>query len=114
MRTVGKACIVHWRLLLLLGILLTSLAVSSGEALTRGSWRPYNNPSVLVTLGMGKGEVLLKAGSPDLREVISHGTHGFQNRTVWTYLRTGHNAAVTTLTFQGDRLVRIETSLMKP
>jgi hypothetical protein len=110
-------CTAHtfsWRLALLMGTFLVCLVATDGETLTRSSWRPYTNPSVLITLGMSKGEVLLKAGEPDLREVVSHGTEGFQSRTVWTYLRSGHDAAVTTLTFRGNRLVRIETDLFKP
>jgi hypothetical protein len=114
MRTPDTAHTSSWRLSLHVGALLVCLLAASGETLTRGSWRPYANPSVLVTLGMSKGEVLLKAGQPDLREVVSYGTEGLQNRTVWTYLRSGHSPAVTTLTFQGNRLVRIETDLLNP
>ena len=75
------------------------------------SWRPYANPQVLVTLGMTKAEVLLKAGSPAFEETLSHGTDGHRNLTVWTYMQTGHNTSVTNLTFQGNKLVRIETAL---
>jgi len=75
------------------------------------SWRPYSNELVLVTLGMTKGEVLLKAGPPALDEVISLGTDGHFTRSVWTYIRPGFNASVTTLTFQGNTLVRIDIKL---
>jgi hypothetical protein len=75
------------------------------------SWRPYSNGQVLVTLGMTKGEVLLKAGPPALDEMISLGTDGHPTRSVWTYIRTGFNASITTLTFQGNILVRIDTKL---
>jgi hypothetical protein len=75
------------------------------------SWRPYTNPQVLVTLGMSKAEVLLKAGNPTLEDVVSHGTDGHLNQTVWTYVQTGHNASVATLTFQGNRLARIDVKL---
>src|SRR5262245_8162880 len=46
------------------------------------SWRPYTNSQVLVTLGMSKAEVLLKAGNPALEDVVSHGTDGHLNQTV--------------------------------
>ena len=75
------------------------------------SWRPYTNDLVLVTLGMTKGEVLLKAGNPAFEEVISQGTDGHLTLSTWTYIRTGFNASVTTLTFQGGKLVRIENKL---
>jgi hypothetical protein len=75
------------------------------------SWRPYVNPQVLVTLGMTKAEVLLKAGNPALEEVVSLGTDGHLNQSVWTYVQTGHNASVTTLTFQGNKLARIDIKL---
>jgi Protein of unknown function (DUF2845) len=75
------------------------------------SWRPYTNPQVLVTLGMSKAEVLLKAGGPASEEVVSYGTDGHRNQTVWAYVQTGHNASVTTLTFQGNRLARIDIKL---
>jgi Protein of unknown function (DUF2845) len=75
------------------------------------TWRPYTNPSVLVTLGMAKAEVLLKAGKPALEELLSQGTDGHLNLTAWTYIRAGHNAATTVLTFQGNKLVRIDTKL---
>jgi hypothetical protein len=75
------------------------------------SWRPYTNEQVLVTLGMTKAEVLLKAGNPAFEEVISHGTDGYLTLSTWTYMRTGYNASVTTLTFQGGKLIRIDTKL---
>jgi hypothetical protein len=81
------------------------------EALAQQSWRPYINPSVLVHLGMSKGEVLVKAGPPAFEEVISHGTDGHVNLTVWTYIKSGHNASVTVLTFQGNKLRKIEITL---
>jgi hypothetical protein len=103
------------RIFVLLGAVLTvlvALATSSdAESFTQGSWRPYINPSVLVNLGMSKGEVLVKAGSPALDEVISHGTDGHVTITAWTYIKTGHNASVTVLTFQGNKLVKIEVTL---
>jgi hypothetical protein len=76
-----------------------------------GSWRPYANPQVLVTLGMSKAEVLLKAGNPLQEEVVSQGTDGHLNQTIWTYVQTGHNASVTTLTFLGHKLARIDVKL---
>jgi hypothetical protein len=95
-----------------LAILLTLSAVSpSASTFTQSSWRPYINPSLLVILGMSKGEVLIKAGPPALEETISHGTDGHLNLTVWTYVKTGHNASVTVLTFQGNTLIKIEVTL---
>lgn len=78
---------------------------------TNSTWRPYSNPQALVTTGMSKGEVLLKAGKPDLEDLESHGTDGHLSLLVWTYVQTGHNASVTTLTFQGNKLIRINTKL---
>jgi len=75
------------------------------------TWRPYTNPNALVTLGMAKAEVLLKAGKPALEELLSQGTDGHLSLTAWTYIRSGHNAATTVLTFQGNKLVRIDTKL---
>jgi hypothetical protein len=109
--------VVHiWRTLTLLGAVLTVLVAlhatsPNAESFTQGSWRPYSNPSVLVNLGMSKGEVLVKAGPPALDEIISHGTDGHVTITAWTYIKTGHNASVTVLTFQGNKLVRIEVTL---
>jgi hypothetical protein len=48
------------------------------------TWRPYTNPQVLVTLGMAKAEVLLKAGKPALEELLSQGTDGHLSLTAWT------------------------------
>jgi Protein of unknown function (DUF2845) len=99
-------------LVVALAVLVTLSAVSvSASSFTQSSWRPYINPSLLVTLGMSKGEVLIKAGPPALEETISHGTDGHLNLTVWTYVKTGHNASVTILTFQGNKLIKIEMTL---
>lgn len=87
---------------------------SASDAVLPGntsSWRPYTNPQVLVTLGMNKAEVLLKAGRPALEDVISQGTDGHLTQTVWTYVQAGHNASVATLTFQGNKLARIDIKL---
>ena len=103
----------HRKLVLLIVALGVGLIGFAGT-LRQSSWRPYTNPSVLVTLGMTKGEVLLKAGKPATEELISLGITGRPHLTVWTYIRSGHNAAVTTRTFKGDVLVKIETKLLKP
>ena len=108
--------VVHtMRTFILLGAILTVVVAlatgSDAESFTQGSWRPYINSSVLVNLGMSKGEVLVKAGPPALDEVISHGTDGHVTITAWTYIKTGHNASVTVLTFHGNKLVRIEVTL---
>jgi hypothetical protein len=87
---------------------------ASAGSVSPNSWRPYMDPSVLVTLGMTKGEVLVKAGQPATTELISLGTDGFPSITVWTYIRTGYNAEVVTLTFSGNKLVKIELNLLKP
>jgi hypothetical protein len=106
----------HWRIFPLLGAVLTALVVLHAtspvaESFTQQSWRPYSNPAVLVTLGMSKGEVLVKAGPAAFEEVISHGTDGHVNLTVWTYIKTGHSGSVTTLTFQGNKLIKIDVTL---
>lgn len=90
--------------------LLLSTALAS--TVSPNSWRPYHDASVLVTLGMTKGEVLLKAGQPQSTEVISLGTDGHPSISVWTYLRTGYNAEVATLTFSGHKLTKIELHLV--
>jgi outer membrane protein assembly factor BamE (lipoprotein component of BamABCDE complex) len=95
-----------------LAVLATLSATSTlASSFTQPSWRPYSNPSLLVTLGMSKGEVLIKAGPPALEETISHGTDGHLNLTAWTYIKTGHNASVTVLTFQGNKLIKIDITL---
>ena len=88
-------------------------AVSAGSV-SPNSWRPYSDPTVLVTLGMSKGEVLLKAGQPATTELISVGTDGNPIITVWTYIRTGYDEAIANLTFSGNKLIKIELNLLKP
>lgn len=90
------------------------LTSASAGAMSPNSWRPYVDSRVLVTLGMSKGEVLVKAGQPATTEIISLGTDGFPTITVWTYVRTGYNAEVANLTFSGNKLVKIELNLLKP
>ena len=90
------------------------LAAASAGSVSPGAWRPYIDARVLVTLGMSKGEVLVKAGQPATTETISLGTDGHPSITVWTYIRTGHNAEVANLTFSGNKLVKIELNLLKP
>lgn len=90
---------------------MTSIAVGS---VSPNSWRPYVDPRVLVTLGMTKGEVLVKAGQPATKERLSRGPDGSRNVTVWTYIRTGHNAEVANLTFKGNKLIKIELSSLQP
>lgn len=102
------AQLVAFLLAALLAFAAPSLA-SSGQH----SWRPYNKPNVLVTLGMSKGEVLLKAGQPQTTETISLGIDGTPSVTIWTYIRTGHNASVTSLTFKGNRLVTIDYEIVR-
>ena len=87
----------------------TSAAAGS---VSLNSWRPYVDPRVLVTLGMTKGEVLVKAGQPATKERLARGMDGSRNITVWTYIRTGHNAEVASLTFKGNNLVKIELNLL--
>ena len=95
--------------------LIIGWASSTGiHALQQSTWRPFAKRSVLVTLGMSKGEVLLKAGEPDLAEVISHGIYHLRTITVWTYIRTGHNAAIATLTFHDNILTKIEVKIVHP
>jgi hypothetical protein len=67
-----------------------------------------------VTLGMSKGEVLLKAGQPATTEIVSVGTDGHPSITVWTYIRSGYDEEVANLTFSGNKLVKIELNLLKP
>ena len=87
---------------------------ASAGSVSPNSWRPYMDPSVLVTLGMTKGEVLMKAGQPTTTELVSLGTNGHPSISVWTYIRTGYNEAVASLTFSGNKLVKIELNLLKP
>jgi hypothetical protein len=90
------------------------ISVASAGSVSPNSWRPYIDSTVLVTLGMTKGEVLVKAGQPATTELISVGTDGHPSITVWTYIRTGYNEEVASLTFSGNRLVKIELNLLKP
>lgn len=87
------------------------LAAASAGSVSPNSWRPYSDSTVLVTLGMSKGEVLLKAGQPAITEVVSLGTDGHLSITIWTYIRTGYNEEVANLTFSGNKLVKIELHL---
>jgi hypothetical protein len=98
-------------IVLALMVWLYTVSASAGSS-SPNSWRPYSEPTNLVTLGMSKGEVLVKAGQPTTTEVISLGTDGFRSITVWTYIRTGLNAEVANLTFSGNRLVKIELNML--
>jgi hypothetical protein len=88
------------------------VSLTGAHALQQSTWRPFANRAVLVTLGMSKGEVLLKAGEPDLADVMSRGIYHLRSITVWTYIRTGHNAAIATLTFNGNILTKIEIKIV--
>jgi hypothetical protein len=99
---------------LLAGTMWLCLSAASGGSVSPNSWRPYTDPTVLVTLGMSKGEVLIKAGQPATTELVSVGTDGHLSLTVWTYIRTGYNEEVANLTFSGNKLVKIELNLLKP
>ena len=98
----------------LAGTMWLCIAAASAGSVSPNSWRPYIDPSILVTLGMSKGEVLVKAGQPATTELVSVGTHGHPSITVWTYIRTGHNQEVANLTFSGNKLVKIELNLVRP
>lgn len=98
-----------WLTLTLWGLGTLALA----NSVNPNSWRPYTDESVLITVGMTKGEVQLKAGPPHSTEIVSLGTDGHPTVTVWTYLRTGHNAAVANLTFSGNKLVKIALTLVR-
>jgi hypothetical protein len=87
------------------------LCLAAAGSVSPSSWRPYSDASVLVTIGMSKGEVLLKAGQPATTEVVSLGTDGHLSITIWTYIRTGYNEEVANLTFSGNKLVKIELNL---
>ena len=105
----------RWSTSLCLAVTLwVYISTASAGSVSPNSWRPYVNDRVLVTLGMPKGEVLLKAGEPANKELVSIGTDGHSSITVWTYIRTGYNEEVATLTFSGNRLVKIELNLLKP
>ena len=90
------------------------ISAASAGSVSPGSWRPYSDDTVLVTLGMTKGEVLVKAGQPSTTELVSLGTNGHPSVSVWTYIRSGYNAEVASLTFSGNKLVKIELNLLKP
>jgi len=90
------------------------ISAASAGSVSPNSWRPYIDSTVLVTLGMSKGEVMIKAGQPATTELVSVGTDGHPSITVWTYIRTGHNEEVANLTFSGNKLVKIELNLLKP
>ncbi|MBM3227041.1 MAG: hypothetical protein FJZ47_25015 [Candidatus Tectomicrobia bacterium] len=90
-----------------------ALATASAGSVSPNSWRPYRDATILVTLGMTKGAVLVKAGEPATTEVISLGTDGHPSISVWTYIRTEDNPEVASLTFSGNKLVKIELNLLK-
>jgi len=90
------------------------MSTASAGSVSPNSWRPYVDSTRLVTLGMTKGEVLVKAAEPATTELISLGTDGHASMTVWTYIRSGYNAEVATLTFSGNTLVKIELNLLQP
>jgi hypothetical protein len=58
------------------------IGAASAGSVSPNSWRPYTDPTVLVTLGMSKGEVLVKAGQPATTELVSVGTDGHPSITV--------------------------------
>ena len=89
------------------------ISTAAAGSVSPNSWRPYTDSTVLVTLGMSKGEVLLKAGEPATTEMISVGTDGHPSVTVWTYIRPGYNQEVANLTFSGNKLVKIELNLLR-
>ena len=89
------------------------LGISAADSVSPNSWRPYTDSTVLVTLGMSKGEVLAKAGQPATTDLVSVGTDGNPSITVWTYIRTGYNQEVANLTFSGNKLVKIELNLLR-
>jgi|GEM_PF-1778083 hypothetical protein len=99
---------------LLAGTMWLCITAASAGSVSPNSWRPYSDPTVLVTLGMSKGEVTLKAGKPATTELVSVGTDGHPSITVWTYIRTGLNEEVANLTFSGNKLVKIELNLVRP
>jgi hypothetical protein len=99
---------------LLACIMWLRISAASAGSVSPNSWRPYTDPTVLVTLGMSKGEVLLKAGQPATTEIVSVGTDGHPSITVWTYIRSGYDEEVANLTFSGNKLVKIELNLLKP
>ena len=75
------------------------------------AWRPYNNPSRLVNLGMNKGQVFAIAGKPDREEAYYSGNRGgLIQISDWYYIRTGHDPETTLLKFTQDALVRIVTT----
>jgi len=96
---------------LLAGTVWLCIPSASAGPVRPNSWRPYVNPLILVTVGMSTSEVLVKAGQPANTKGSSRATKGSQSTAVWTYIRTGHNAEVATLTFKGDKLIKIELNL---
>jgi hypothetical protein len=90
-------------------IMATALA---SQATDLGAWRPFTNPTQLVTMGMSKAAVLLKAGPPQTTELGSLSTDGMPFSDVWMYIRPGPSASVATLTFSGDKLVNIDVKLV--
>jgi hypothetical protein len=72
------------------------------------AWRPYNNPSRLVNVGMNKGEVFAIAGKADREESYYSGGRGnFIQISDWYYVRSGFNAETTLLKFTQDTLASI-------
>ncbi len=78
------------------------------QAPTFYSWRPKNNPSRLIKLGMNKGEALVIAGKPNRDESYYM---DFPRKAIrvsnWYYIKSGSSPKTTLLKFAEDTLICI-------
>jgi len=103
--------------LIILGPVITPYMSSGFSQLAYSaftSWRPYNNPNRLISVGMNKGEVLAIAGKPDYEESYYQSSGGRLIRiSDWYYNQTGFDAQTTILKFAEESLVSITTNLTR-
>ena len=109
-----KLVIGAYAFVLLVSVSLLSASPSQPQPLefaqvsTLSSWRPYNNPDRLISIGMNKGQVLAIAGKPDHDESYYQGAVGrFTSVSDWYYIRSGFDPQTTVLKFVQGSLVSI-------
>ena len=91
------------------GLILAT--VTASQATDLGSWRPFNRSTELVTLGMSKAVVHMKAGPPQATGLGTLDIDGIPLSDTWLYIRSGPLASIARLTFSGDRLINIDVQL---
>lgn len=91
---------------------LLSLLLFAEPALADPTWRTPSG--ALITTGMSKAEVMAHAGPPDFAENLSCEGSTQIKTSAWYYLvGQSPNREAVTLTFEGTRLIGIETQLVR-